>query len=286
MNAPTPSAQGAAHRPASESAAHIDLVTVGCIAVVTYLISVFTHEALGHGVAALIVGAHVTQVTSVDLDASSVGGWADRFVDAAGCLAQFILGGVVLAVYRSRPPTQANARYFAWLLAHLNLFIPAGYLMALSLANFGDWNAFVQGLPHAFLWRLGLTVLGVSLSLAALFSAVQGLDPFLGRERRTRKRRGFTLAMTPYLVGSIVNTLAGALNPVSPMLILISAAAASFGGTALLAWSGILVRDAHTRTPETPLTPARSSLWIASGVIALLIYFLALGPGLPRTSLL
>lgn len=264
----------------------IDLVTVGSIAVVAYLISVFTHEALGHGVAALLVGAHVKQLTSVDLDASSVGGWGDRFVDAAGCLAQFILGGVLLVISRWRPPAQANARYFVWLLAHLNLFVPAGYLMALSFASFGDWNAFVQGLPNAFLWRLGFTVLGVALSFATLFSAVRGLDPFLGRESPLRKRRGFALTLTPYLVGGVVHTLAGTLNPVSPVLILISAAAGSFGGTFFLAWSGFWVRGARDDTPEIPLTPTRSPLWIVLGVIALLIHVLVLAPGLPRTSLL
>ncbi|HUY78985.1 MAG TPA: hypothetical protein VMV29_19585 [Ktedonobacterales bacterium] len=286
MNPSTPSAQVAAQAKAGAGAVGIDLVTVGSIAVVVYLISVFTHEALGHGVAALIVGAHVNQVTSVDLDASSVGGWSDRFVAAAGCLAQFILGGVSLAFYRTRPPRQANARYFVWLLAHLNIFIPAGYLMALSFASFGDWNAFVQGLPDAFFWRLGLTALGVALSFAAQFSAVQGLDPFLGREIHMRRRRGFALTLAPYLVGGVVNTLAGALNPVSPQLILISAAAASFGGAAFLGWMGFWVYGAREHTPETPLTPTRSMLWIGLGVIALLIYFLALGPGLPRASLL
>jgi hypothetical protein len=280
------SSQGTAPAQAGPSVVRIDLVIVGCMAVVAYLLSVFTHEALGHGVAALLVGAHVRQVTSVALDASSVGGWGDRFVAAAGCLAQFTLGGVLLVVSRKRPPTQANARYFVWLLAHLNLFIPAGYLMALSFAHFGDWDAFVQGLPNAFLWRLGFTVLGVVLAFATLFSAVRGLEPFLGREAPLRKRRGFALTLTPYLVGSVANTRAGALNPVSPQLILISAAAASFGGSFLLAWSGFWVRGAREETPATPLTPTHATLWIVLGVVALALSFLVLGPGLPRTSLL
>jgi hypothetical protein len=129
-------------------------------------------------------------------------------------------------------------------------------------------------------------VLGAALSFATLFSAVEGLDPFLGRETARRKHRARTLTLTPYLVGSVVSTLAGMLNPVSPELILISAAAASFGGTAFLGWSGFWVRGPHAQTPETPLAPMRSRAWIVLGALALLVYVLVLGPGLPRTVLL
>jgi len=271
---------------ATTTTARVDLLTVGAIAVVAYLISIITHEALGHGVAALLVGSHVNHVSSVDMDASSVGPWQDRVVAAAGCLAQFILAAVTLTWYRLRPPQGANNRYFLWLLAHLNLFIPAGYLMALSFAPFGDWNAFVQGLPAQFVWRIGLTTLGVAISFGALVSAARGLDAFLGRDKRTRGRRGVALTLAPYLVGGVVNTLAGALNPISPLLILISAAAASFGGGAFLAWTSAFIGAPRATTTAEPLTPTRSALWLTLGVVAVLIYFLALGPGLPRASLL
>ncbi len=268
------------------TAARVDMLTVGAIAVVAYLVSVFTHEALGHGVAALLVGAHVNHVSSVDLAASSVSPGADRFVAAAGCLAQFILGSVTLAFYRWRPPHNADARYFLWLLAHLNFFIPAGYMMALSFAPFGDWNAFVQGLPGQLLWRIGLTTVGAAISFATIVSAARGLDVFLGRDPRTRARRAVALTLAPYLVGGVVNTLAGALNPDSPLLILISAAAASFGGTAFLVWTSAFVRAPRATTPAAPLTPTHSTLWLMLGVIGLLVYFLVLGPGIPRASLL
>jgi hypothetical protein len=75
------------------------------MAIVAYLISAFTHEALGHGLASLIVNAPIKHVTSLDLvsDLSHLTPWGARFVDAAGCAAQFIVAGVVYVIYRRTP---------------------------------------------------------------------------------------------------------------------------------------------------------------------------------------
>jgi hypothetical protein len=286
MGIPDPSATASTEATAQPRAPRIDLLTVGAIAIVAYLISVFTHEALGHGVATLLVGGHVNRVTSVDLESSAVSHAGLRFIAAAGCLAQFILAGVLLASCRSRPPANPNTRYFGWLLAHVSLFMAAGYLMVLSFVPFGDWHVFAAGLPGELFVRIGLTALGIAVSFAALISAARTLDIFLGRDTRARGRRAVALTLTPYLVGSAANTLAGALNPVSALLILSSGAAASFGGTSFLAWTSFWVRGPRDETPETPRTPTRSTGWIAAGVAALLIYLLVLGPGIPRTSLL
>lgn len=261
-----------------------DLLTIGAMAIVAYLISAFTHEALGHGVASLIVGAPIQHVTSLDLasDLSHVTPWGARFVDAAGCLAQFILAGVMYLIYRRTPSASGNWRYFTWLLYFINVLIPAGYLMALSFAPFGDWNAFVQGLSPEFLWRAGLTAIGAAITLAAMFSGADQLNQFLGRERRSA--RAMQLTATTYLVGSAANTLAGILNPDGAILVLISAAAATFGGTICLFWTGFIAgrRPPRVAPPLTPLAVTRTPGWLIAGGAALVIYFAVLGPGIPR----
>jgi hypothetical protein len=45
------------------------------------------------------------------------------------------------------------------------------------------------------------------------------------------------LSAIPYFAGGILMCIAGALNPIGMMLILISAAASTFGGTSGLIWS-------------------------------------------------
>ncbi len=271
-----------------DTSARVDILTVAAIAIVTYFLSTLAHEALGHGCAAILVGLHVQRVTSVDLEVSFIGiaAWKVRVVAAAGCVANLLLAGLAMVLLRVTARTTPTTRFFLWLLATNNLLIPGGYLMVLTFLGIGDWNDFVQGLPNVFLWRLSLTLLGVLLSFAGLLWGARHIDPFLGRDARLRGRRALALTLTAYLAGSAANTLAGVLNPTSPTLILISAAASSFGGTIWLLWINAFTRRVRATTSEMALVPQRSWLWIALGLLALIGYLLVLGPGLPRTSLL
>lgn len=263
-----------------------DLVTVAAIAILAYLISVFTHEALGHGLASLLVHAAIQHVTSVDLvsDLSHLTPWQARFVEAAGCIAQFILAGVVYLVYRRSKLASANWRYFLWLVYFINILVPAGYLMALSLAPFGDWNDFVRGLSPELSWRLVLTIIGASITVVAIIIGARQLDEFLGRD--VTKRFGFAmqLVLTTYLVGSTAHTLAGVLNPDGAILVFISAAAGSFGGTICLFWTGYIAAHVppHADTPQVPRVVTRQASWLVAGAVALIILFAVLGPGIPR----
>lgn len=271
-----------------ESRSGIDILTIIAIAIVTYLASTFAHEALGHGLAALISGLHVTRLTSVDLEVNftNVSLGKVRFVAAAGCIANVILAIIAIMLFRYTRRGSPATRFFLWLLATNNLLIPGGYLMVLTFLGIGDWSDFVQGLPSVLVWKIGLTLLGVLISFAGLWWGGRNIDIFLGPEKRLRSRRSLTLTLTAYLAGGTANTLAGALNPTSPMLILISAAASSFGGTIWLLWINSFARNPRPTTPEVPLIVSRSWLWIGLGVVALLIYFLVLGPGLPRSTFL
>lgn len=264
-----------------------DLLTIGAMAILAYLISSFVHEGLGHGLASLIVGAPIQHVTSLDLasDLSHVSPWAARFVDAAGCLAQFIFAAIMYVIYRRTPASNPNWRFFTWLLYYINVIIPAGYMMALSFVPFGDWNAFVQGLSPESLWRVVFTAIGLALSLTAVFAwGVPQLNEFLGRDRAQRFRRAMQLTLATYLIGSIVDTLAGVFNPDGAILILISAGAASFGGTFFLFWMGIFAgrRPPRAEPPAIPLTVTRGAGWLIAGAVGLVIYFAVLGPGVPR----
>lgn len=278
----TPSTQPTAS--AQSKATRIDLLTSAAIAIVTYLVSVIVHEALGHGLATLLVGVPPIRLTSVDLEWNEklVQVWQLRVVAAAGSVGNLVTALIGMALLRWLRNLSVPTRYFLWLLTTNNLLIPGGYMMVLTLAGIGDWDAFVQGLPAVLVWRIGITLVGIIISLLGLFWGARNLDPFLGQERSQRVHRSWTLILTSYLVGSTVDTLAGVLNPTSPILILISAAASSFGGTAFLLWIPWIVSKSQATAPDPPLTPRRDWLWIGLGMAALVVYFVGLGPGLPR----
>ena len=259
-----------------------DRLTIAAVAVVAYLCSVVTHEALGHGLVAILLGLHPTRVSSVDLEVSflHVPLWKMRLVSAAGCAANLLLAAFAMVAGRFSTRRSAATRYFLWLLATIDLLIPGGYLMVLTFPGIGDWGDFVRGLSHPTLWKSGLTLLGIAISFYGLRWGVRHLEPFLGGPYS--RRRAWSLTLVPYLAGSATNTLAGVLNPTSPWLILISAAAATFGGTSWLLWIGALA--ARRRQPEPALQNllARDRGWLVAGAVSLLIFFLVLGPGLPR----
>ncbi|MGH9328432.1 MAG: hypothetical protein ACRD2B_17315 [Terriglobia bacterium] len=259
-----------------------DRLTIAAVAVTAYLCSVVMHEACGHGLIANLLGLHPTHVSTVDLEVSflHVPLWKVRLVSAAGCGANLVLA--VFAVMAGSLATRRSAatRYFFWLLATINILIPGGYLMVLTFPGIGDWGDFVRGLGHPLIWKSGLTLVGVGISFFGLRWGVRHLQPFLGGP--LNRRRAWSLTLVPYLAGSATNTLAGALNPTSPWLILISAAAATFGGTSWLLWIGGLAARRRLPEPAPENVLVRDNRWLVAGVISILIFFFVLGPGLPR----
>jgi len=259
-----------------------DWPTVVGIALIVGLIAVFVHEALGHGLAVLLTGHQLTRVTSVDAEFAdgAIAPGALRFIAAAGPFANVVVGFIAWGALRAA--RGVHSRYFLWLLGFSNFLVAGGYLLALSFASFGDVHDFMEGLPLKPLWQLVSTALGVVCSLVVLRIAMRLLDPFLGWQLGARKRRAIMLALPPYFAIGISAIIAGALNPTSPELILISAAAASFGGNAFMAWLPLWVHAEAATTPRAPLIVGRSWPWIAAGVVALLLRVVVLGPGLPR----
>jgi hypothetical protein len=68
--------------------------------------------------------------------------------------------------------------------------------------------------------------------------------------------RARQLTLVPYLTAGVLSCAAGALNPVGPLLILISAGAASFGGNSGLAWMWTLLYG-----PRFPSTAVLVSIY-------------------------
>jgi hypothetical protein len=259
-----------------------DRLTIVAIAITAYLCAVVMHEACGHGLMAILLGLHPTRVTSVDLEVSfrNVPMWKMRAVSAAGCAANLLLAALATLAARFAAHRSAATRYFLWLVATIDFLSPGGYLMALTFPGIGDWGDFVRGLSHPLVWKSGLTLLGVGISVYGLRRGARHLAPFLGGP--SHRRRAWTLTLLPYLAGSTANTLAGALNPTSPRLILISAAAATFGGTCWLIWIGSIAARRPAAQPVAENALTRNVPWVLAGIVSLLIYFLVLGPGLPR----
>ena len=256
-------------------------MTVVAIAALVYPLANLVHEGLGHGGAALAVGARPTMLNAIffTYDEATVSSGAQRVISAAGSVVNLVVGLPLLAIAPRLRST--HWRYVLWLFAAVNILTAFGYLLYSGIAGIGDWSRVIQGFTPEWLLRGGMIVIGFVLYfIVAPRLLMPPLDPFLGRDPAQRHSRAHIVSLLPYLAGSAALAVAGMLNPLGWRVMLISAVAAGFGGTSLLAWYPGLPRATRSDTPESPLGIRRSPAWTAAAAVVLLVFVLVLGPGI------
>lgn len=254
----------------------LDLWTVAAIAVCAAIVTDFIHEGLGHGGLCVATGAQPLVLSTVHFQCSV----ETRLVAAGGTLANLVFAAVFWGAARAIKRA-ASWRYFFWLLMTFNLLDAGGYFLFSGIGNFGDWADVIAGWQPPWAWRVGLVALGtVTYFLLFVPLCLRELRPFLGRDAAIRVRRARQLTVLPYLAGGVLSCAAGALNPVGPILILVSAAAASFGGHSGMAWMWTLLRGPRIRSSELPMHEIeRSRAWMMAAAVLAIVFIVVLGPG-------
>jgi hypothetical protein len=260
----------------------IDRPTLVAIAVVAYALANLVHEGLGHGGACLLAGGRPLALSAIHFeeDPGTLDAVGEKWLAAGGTIANVAVGVLALVALRAARRAPSAGRYFLWLLMTVNLLQAAGYWLFSGLGNVGDWAGVIEGFSPHWAFRLGLALVGLAAYVGVVVLSLRELAPFLG-SGTDRLRRAVTLTVIPYLAGGLLYVAAGLPNPVGWMLVLISAAAASFGGTSALAWMAQLLRNEARFSPqggEAPSIP-RSLPWLAAGVVVTLLFVGVLGPG-------
>jgi hypothetical protein len=253
-----------------------DLLTIAAIAIAVTSIADVIHEGLGHGGMCIATGGQPLEISTVHFECSV----DTRLVATGGTLANLIFGALFWLAARSVKQS-AYWRYFFWLLMTSNLFKAGGYFLFSGVGNFGDWAVVIEGWQPVWAWRGGLIVLGaVTYFLLFVPLCLRELRPFLGTDANNRIRRARLFTLVPYFAGGILSCVAGALNPVGPLLILVSAAAASFGGDSGLAWMWNLLRGQGIPNTELQMPEiGRSWGWVIAAIILATAFVAVLGPG-------
>jgi hypothetical protein len=252
--------------------------TLIAIALVSYMIADIVHEALGHGGACLLSGGRAVALSTVHFECS----FDTRFISAAGTLANFVAGGLFWMLLRILSRGPDRLRYFLWLSMTINLLQGAGYFLYSGVSGIGDWAAFINGLEPGWVWQLGLIVTGAVGYLLVVWFALLQMRPLVGSDRTQRARNAIGLTVLPYLAGGIQSCIAGLFNPVGMVMVAISAAAASFGGTSGLAWMAQIYHGNRIPPGRTtgPISIGRSSMWIGAGAVVAVLFVVVLGRGL------
>jgi hypothetical protein len=269
---------GSYQQPSGASDASADRLTLVAIAIVAYVLANVLHEGVGHGGACLLVGGRPLALSSVHFQCDDEA----RLVAAGGTLVNLAAGAISWALLRLASRAAVHVRYFLWLAMTVNLLQGGGYFLFSGVGHFGDWAAVIRGLQPPWAWTIGLVVLGVVSYLLMIWLSLLEMRQFLPRGAMDRARHAGRLALTPYLAGGILSCIAGMFNPVGVVLVAVSAAAATFGGTSALAWmtqllSGKLIPE-RAYDPVGPV--ARNWGWVAAGGLLAMAYVVVLGPGI------
>ena len=261
----------------------VDRPTLAAIAVAAFALANVVHEGVGHGAACLLVGGRALALSAIHFDGDLAGldDAAGKWVAAGGTLANLALGLAAGAAVRALRAAPGTTRFFLWLTMTLNLLQAAGYWLFSGIGRVGDWAEVIDGWTPHWAFRLGLAALGGAAYWVVVQRSLRELTPLLGPEPG-QWRRAVPLTVVPYLVGGALYVAAGLLNPVGPRLVLVSAAAASFGGASGLAWMAQLLRDERRFPPSPDPAPGvpRSAAWLAAGVAIALVFVGVLGPGI------
>jgi hypothetical protein len=256
-----------------------DLLTVIAIALVAYAVTNVLHEGLGHGGACVVLGGTPRMLSSIhfECEGEAIGSLAGRGVSAAGTIVNFVAAAMALVAFRATDaPMRPHAAYFLWLFTTLNLLMGAGYLLFSGIGNIGDWSDVASGTVPPAVWRPVMAVFGGALYFLFARQSARRLRALIGSDTLSMERSR-RLTAPAYIAGGLLYCVSGLFNPVGPILIAISAAAASFGGTSGLLWLIRFVPDGSHSVSRIELN--RSPAWIVAGGVVSLIFVAILGPG-------
>jgi hypothetical protein len=257
-----------------------DLVTVLGIALVAYAAANVLHEAAGHGGACLLLGGKALVLSSFHFECGdqTMSVWGRRGVAAGGTIVNLLTAFIALAAFKATDPQrQPHRAYFLWLFTTLNFLMAAGYFLFSGVGNIGDWADVARGTMSPLVWRPALALFGGALYFVLARRSAAWLGTLVGGDPLTMARAA-RVTLPPYLAGGILYCVSGLFNPVGPVLIAISAAAASFGGASGLVWLIQFLRARSLAGPPADL--GRSPGWIVAGAIAAIVFVAILGPSL------
>lgn len=261
------------------------MATVVGIACVAYILATALHEHLGHAVACVALGGRLRELNAfyVDCDYQQMPDLSIRSVALAGPALSLLTGIVGLALFRQLRSGSASLRVFLWLVSSIAFMTAAGYLLFSGISGYGDFGVSRDGALYAlapeWLWRGLAVLLGIGAYALVVRGSVGAMEQIIGGDGRARVARAQRLSLTAYLTGGVVSVGIGLLNPLGIVIVLLSAGAASLGGTSALAWE-MQWMDRQRQSAQPPLHLARSWAWIAVGLIVTVAYGALLGPSL------
>lgn len=236
------------------------------------------HEIGGHAATCLALGGQVTVLGAFYVHCEALAGARMVAVALAGVTANLLLAA--LAYLGWRRAMRDQARLALWYVWAGQLMVASGYLLFSGASGYGDLGVGRGGVLAdyglGFGFRAAELAVGAGAYFLAMRAAGRGLSAMIGTGSSTVASRR-RIALGYYLAVGAGAVLIGLLNPVGWTVLLLSAAASSFGGLAGLISIGFAEPAGDA---AAPFSVARNRPLVACGVVALLTFALVLGPSL------
>ena len=260
----------------------IDTPTLITVSALAWALANAFHEIVGHAGAAVVLGIPVraisTTTASVDWEAIEFAAQA-RFIDAAATPVNVLTGALALAALRWININSTATRYFLWLFAVVSFTMATWNMVTVPLLGGGDWSEVAEQLDHAGLWTAGLIAVGVVVAVVGYRLPLRLFLPDL-RDRPALRHR---ITIVPVATMIVVQTLSVLPSPFATAPADANHLLASvFAYVHLIAWAVLVNRGVGPRSsrPVGELALHRSTAWLATGAMTIIVFVAVLGPGL------
>lgn len=258
----------------------IDPVTIIGLGLILLPVLTMWHEIGGHAATCVALGGKVRTIGAFYVDCDIAGTIGKRLVACAGISVDAVLSLVAWQLWL-RAPRRLGGDLARLVLFYVMIgkgFVAAGYFLFSGFSGFGDLGTGpgggLEGLSHAWLWRIGFIALGGFVYFRLVTWAIRALNAMLGDTAETKVARR-RIAHLFYATLGLDAVLVGLLNPVGIFITIMSAAASSFGGNAGFISVGYAVPSGND---ARSFTIARSWVIFALGVAISAGFAVILGP--------
>jgi hypothetical protein len=245
----------------------LTLVALGAVAA---CMSLFAHEAFGHGATCYLTGGRITLLTAIFFRCAG----SSELPDLGGPLGNLIAAALAYLCLAQRWIDAASGRLFLVLLFGLNLLWFAGQTLYSGLFDREDLALLAHALQWPVLWRIVAVAVGIVLYRFGTLTVTRWVGEFFPPGAATR-----TALRTAY-VGSLATGVLMALAwPKDPWGsahdVLLALGVAPLG-----LWFAVRERPAASEPAAAAELPRSSPSWMLLAVVLLAIFALTMGRGM------
>jgi hypothetical protein len=260
-----------------EAKPRVDVLTMIGLALMIGPLTTMAHEIGGHAAMCLAVGGRVTHIGAFYVGCEAPDLVARRIEAMAGAGIDAVIFALGYLAWRAAKDVGDLARLALWLVFVVKGMVAAGYFLFSGATGVGDWGPGEAGgigpLPNPMLIRAAEFVFGAAAYGAIVMLAMRTLHAMIGGGAAAKAAQR-TIAHGFYLTNGAVALVVGLFNPLGFFIVVFSAMASSFGGTAGL----ISVGFARSKPPARAFHVGRSWAVMGLGVVVAGVFAAVLGP--------